>query len=59
MRNVGLDAVAGETWVSQDRYDRGVTNWKGLCLYSVSGAPDDLRCAGRPTIRKTAVGARS
>jgi Aspartyl/Asparaginyl beta-hydroxylase len=48
--------VAGGTWVSQDRYDRGVTNWKGLCLYSVSGASDDLRCASRPIVKRTPAG---
>jgi len=52
-----LNAVERGQWASQERYQRGTTNWKGLCLYSVSGAADDLRCASRPT-RRTPAGER-
>ncbi len=38
-----LHAVESERWTSQERYQAGTANWKGLCLYSISGTPDDLR----------------
>jgi hypothetical protein len=45
-------------WVPQDRYANGITHWTGLALYSVSGEVSDLRCAGRPIVRRTAAGDR-
>lgn len=45
-------------WINQDRYKAGMTNWKGVSLYSISGAYDDLRCADRGTMKKTPAGER-
>jgi len=53
-----LQAVAQAPWARQDRYQPGTGHWKGLALYSVSGASEDLRCAGRPVVRRTPAGER-
>lgn len=50
------EAVASDVWTSQNRYAKGMTNWKGISLYSINGASDDLRCADKPIVSKTPAG---
>jgi len=42
-------------WIPQDRYARqAISHWHGIALYSVNGDPQDLRCADRLPVHKTA-----
>lgn len=52
------DRLLDMQWSNQDRYAAGITNWKGVCLYSINGAVDDLRCADRAGVKKTPAGER-
>ena len=50
------ERVASQSWTSQNRYAEGMTNWKGISLYSINGESDDLRCADKPIVSKTPAG---
>jgi hypothetical protein len=52
-----LRKVEEHLWTAQDRYTRQpITHWHGIALYSVNGDSDDLRCADRLPVYKTAAG---
>ena len=50
------ERVASDTWTDQNRYAKGMSNWKGISLYSLNGESDDLRCADRPNVKRTPCG---
>lgn len=50
------EGIASDSWSNQNRYQEGVSNWKGISLYSINGQSDDLRCSDRPNVKKTPAG---